>query len=123
MNDGTYNVYSRLRRVSPDIVRDINPLLLEGEEILFAYKGLHDYCAFTSNRIIAVYVPGTTGKKRSYCNIPYTKIDAYSVETLNALDVDSELTLHCTNIGIVRFGFVGKNEILEIAQMISAIIL
>lgn len=123
MNDGTYNVYSRLRRVSPDLVRDINPLLLDGEEILYAYKGLHDYCAFTNNRIVAVYVPGTTGKKKSYCNIPYTKIDAFSIETLNAMDVDSELTLHCQNIGIVRFGFVGKNEALEIAQMVSAIIL
>lgn len=123
MNDGTYNVYSRLRRVSPDIIRDINPLLLEGEEVLFAYKGLHDYCAFTTNRIIAVYVPGTTGKKRSYCTIPYTKIDAFSVETLNALDMDNELTLHVQNIGIVRFGFVGQNETLDIAQMISTIIL
>lgn len=39
-------------------------LLLEGEEILSAFKALRDGVVFTNKRLIAINVQGITGKKR-----------------------------------------------------------
>lgn len=47
-----------------EVANQIQPLLVEGEELYAAFKGIRDYIAFTSKRIIAVNVQGITGKKK-----------------------------------------------------------
>jgi hypothetical protein len=49
-----------------DVESQIRPLLIEGEELHAAFKGMRDYIAFTSKRIIAVNVQGMTGKKKDF---------------------------------------------------------
>ena len=69
----------------------IDPLLVDGEQIVIAYKGLRDFVVFTSKRIIAVNVQGITGKKTDYTSLPLSKIQAWSVETAGTFDLDAEL--------------------------------
>lgn len=58
------------------VADQINPLLIEGEQALVAYKGMRDYVVFTSKRIIAVNVQGITGKKKDFTSLPLAKIQA-----------------------------------------------
>lgn len=104
---------------SPEYATQIEPILVDGEQILGSYKGMRDGVVFTDKRIIALNVQGVTGKKRDYTSLPYSKIAAYSVETAGAFDLDAELDVWISGVGKVRFDFKGKSNILEISKVIS----
>ena len=81
-----------MKPVNPSaVIGDIQPLLINGEEIIGAYKAMRDYCVFTNKRVIAVNVQGMTGKKKDFTSLPYSKVSAYSIETAGVFDLDSEL--------------------------------
>jgi hypothetical protein len=104
---------------SPEYAAQIDPILVEGEQILGCYKGIRDGVVFTDKRIIALNVQGITGKKRDYTSLPYSKIAAYSVESAGTFDLDAELDIWISGVGKVRFEFKGKSNILDISRMIS----
>jgi len=97
----------------------INPMLVPGEQIIGTYKAMRDGVVFTTKRIIAVNVQGITGKKADYTSLPYSKIQAFSVETAGVLDLDSELELWFSGVGLVKFEFSGQSNVAEICRMIS----
>ena len=74
---------------------------------------------FTNKRIIAINVQGITGKKKDFTTLPYSKIQAYSVETAGTFDLDSELDLWFSGMGRVRFEFVARADVTGICRMIS----
>ncbi len=94
-------------------------LLVDGEKIVSSYKGLRDGVVFTSKRIISINVQGLTGKKKDFTSLPYSKIQAYSVETAGSFDWDSELDLWFSGVGKVRFEFVNSADVLSICKIIS----
>jgi hypothetical protein len=98
-------------------------LIVDGEAVLNSYKSMRDGIVFTSMRIIIVNVQGITGKKVDYTSIPYKKINAYSIETSGAFDMDAELDIFVSSIGKIRFEFRGKSDIKEISTFISKAIL
>lgn len=100
-------------------VNMVQALLVNGERVLSAYKGIRDYVVFTDKRVIAVNVQGVTGKKRDYTSLPYATISAYSVETSGVGDMDSELELWYSGLGKVRFEFTGRSDIVRIGQLIA----
>ena len=100
-------------------VNMVQALLVDGERVLSAYKGIRDYVVFTDKRVIAVNVQGVTGKKRDYTSLPYATISAYSVETSGVGDMDSELELWYSGLGKVRFEFTGRSDIVRIGQLIA----
>ena len=100
-------------------VNMVQALLVDGERVLSAYKGIRDYVVFTDKRVIAVNVQGVTGKKRDYTSLPYATISAYSVETSGVGDMDSELELWYSGLGKVRFEFTGRSNIVRIGQLIA----
>lgn len=102
---------------------EISPLLVVDEKLLSAYKGVRDYIVFTNKRIIAVNVQGITGKKKDLTTLPYSKIQAYSIETSGTLDIDSELELYFSGLGKVKLEFTGNTNIIEIGQIIGSFIL
>lgn len=97
----------------------IKPIMVPGEEIIAEYTALRDFVVFTSRRIIAVNVQGMTGKKKDFTSLPYSKIQAFSVETAGVLDLDSELDIFFSGLGKVRFEFKGACDIAAIGRMIS----
>lgn len=108
---------------TPTHVSAIQPLMVAGEQVISEYSALRDYIIFTNKRIIAVNVQGVTGKKKDFTTLPYSKIQAFSVETAGMLDLDSELEIYFSGLGKVKFEISGSNDIAEIGKIISEKIL
>ena len=116
--------FIKMRQTNPEVViKDVQPLLIDGEDIIGVYKALRDYCVFTNKRVISVNVQGMTGKKKDYTSLPYSKVSAYSVETSGVFDLDSELEMYFSGLGKVRFEFTGSCNIVNIGKSISEYIL
>lgn len=97
----------------------IAPMFVQGEHIIGTYQSIRDGVVFTNKRIIAINVQGLTGKKKDFTSLPYSKIQAYSVETAGVLDTDCELDLWFSGLGKVRFEFIHTMNIAEICKLIS----
>lgn len=97
----------------------IGGILVPGEEVLSSFQSIRDGVVFTSKRIIAINVQGITGKKKDFTSLPYSKIQAFSVESAGVFDLDSELELWFSGLGKVKFEFVSKANVNEICSMIS----
>lgn len=118
------NCAFKLKKVKEDsVLRDIQPLLIADEQIVGVYKGIRDYVVFTSKRMIAVNVQGVTGKKKDYTSLPYSKVQAFSVETAGHFDLDSELEIWFSGLGKVKLEFTGGSDIVQIGQLIGGYVL
>jgi hypothetical protein len=60
---------------------------------------VRDFVVFTDKRLIAVNVQGMTGKKRDFTSLPYSKIQAFPIETADSFDLDAELDLWFSGLG------------------------
>ena len=101
----------------------VTPLLIPNEEIIGIYQASRDFVVFTNKRVISVNVQGLTGKKKDFTTLPYSKIQAFSIETAGTFDLDSELDLVFSGLGRVRFEFTGNSDIVAIGKLISSYIL
>ena len=108
---------------NPEYAEKVSELLLNGEQIVDAYKSMRDGVVFTNKRIIAVNVQGLTGSKKDFTSLPYKNIVAYSVETAGTFDLDSELEVYFSEVGAVKFEFSGQTKILEISKIIAEFLL
>lgn len=97
----------------------IKPMFVAGEEIIGTFQAIRDGVVFTNKRIIVVNVQGITGKKKDVTSLPYSKIQAYSVETAGVLDLDSELELWFSGLGKIKLEFVSRANVAEICKIIS----
>ena len=105
--------FFKLKMVSnEDFADQLLPMLSDGENILSTYKGVRDGIVFTNKRIIAINVQGVTGKKKDFSSLPYSKLQAFSVETAGTIDLDSELELYYSGLGRVKFDFTGASDII-----------
>lgn len=124
MIDFNNSSFFRLSEIDPQqLTAEVAPLLVSGEEIQAAFKGIRDSVMFTNKRVIALNVQGMTGKKRDYTSLPYSKVQAFSVETAGTFDLDAELDLWFSGLGTVRFEFKGKVDIRALAQLIGSYVL
>ena len=124
MIDFQNGAFVKLKKVKNDVIEgSISPLLIPGEQIIGAYKGIRDYVAFTTKRVISVNVQGITGKKQDYTSMPYSKITVFSVETAGTLDLDSELEMYFSGVGKVKFEFSGASDIVQIGRTIGEYVL
>lgn len=106
----------------------ISSLLIDGEEIISTYKALRDEVVFTNKRIIAINVQGITGTKKDYTSLPYSKIQAFSVETAGLWESqsifgDAELEIYFSGLGKVKFEFTKDSNIVLIGKIISGYVL
>ena len=97
----------------------VAPILVDGEELIGSYQSIRDGVVFTNLRIITINVQGITGKKKDFTSLPYSKIQAFSVETAGAFDLDSELELWFSGMGRIKLEFIGAADITHICKMIS----
>lgn len=98
-------------------------MLVAGEEILHAFESVRDSIVFTNKRVIALNVQGLTGKKKDYTSLPYSKVQAFSVETAGTFDLDCEIDLWFSSVGKVRFEITGGFDVRSFNQMLSQYIL
>ena len=104
-------------------VTGVEDLLVSDEEIIGSYSTIRDYVVFTDKRIISVNIQGVTGKRKDFTSLPYSRIQAFSVETSGVFDMDSELELYFAGLGKVRFEFSGFSDIKAIGQAIANYVL
>jgi len=116
--------FLKLTKVSNGVnAATVERILIHGEQIISEYKSIRDFVMFTNKRIIAVNVQGITGKKKDFTSLPYSKIQAFSVETAGVFDLDAELEIYFSGLGKVKLEFNGANDITEIARFIGEMIL
>lgn len=114
----------KLSPVEPESqMKRVAPLLVDGEYIVEAFKTIRDAVVFTNKRVIAMNVQGITGKKIDFTSLPYSKIQAYSVETAGTFDLDCELDLFFSGLGHVRFELRGGCDIRALCKTISSYVL
>ena len=106
-----------------DIAPQVAPILVPGELIVSCFKAVRDFVVFTNKRMIAVNVQGMTGKKRDFTSLPYSKVQAFSIETAGTFDLDAELDLWFSGLGTVRLEFKGNADIRSLGQMIASYVL
>lgn len=102
-----------------DFANLITPMFVSGETIIQSFRGIRDGVVFTNKRIFAINVQGITGKKKDFTSLPYSKIQAFSVETAGTFDLDSELDLWFSGLGLAKFEFVSNADVANICRMIS----
>ncbi|WP_459129822.1 PH domain-containing protein [Guggenheimella bovis] len=115
--------FMKLRPVNDTENSIYKELLLPDEKALQAFKSIRDMVVFTSKRIISINVQGITGKKKDFTSIPYSKIQTFSIETSGTFDLDTELHIWISGLGVVRFEFIGSYDITEIQHFIAERIL
>lgn len=115
-----------LKPIDVTAVRDeVNGLLVEGEEIVNAFKTVRDQLVFTNMRIISIDVQGVTGKRKSFTTLPYSKIQFFSIQTPGLVEIfsDSELFIMFSNGYTAKFEFSGNVDIGNIGRILSKYVL
>ena len=111
--------FLKLRPVEDRDQSGYGKLLLPDEEVLQAFQGIRDMVVFTSKRIIAINVQGITGRKKDFTSLPYSRIQAFSIETAGTFDLDAELQIWLSGLGSVKFDIVGSYDISRIQHFIA----
>ncbi|MEY8515032.1 PH domain-containing protein [Lactococcus taiwanensis] len=120
MIDFNNAAFVKLKPTGNDAFRDlISSILTDNESLISTFKGIRDGVVFTTHRIIAINVQGITGKKKDFTSLPYSKIQAFSIETAGTFDLDSELELWFSGLGKVKLEFISQANVSEIAKIIS----
>jgi len=99
--------------------RQVEGMLIPGETVVACFKNVRDSVVFTNKRVIAINVQGITGKKTDYTSLPYAKVQAFSIETAGVIDLDSELHLWFSSVGMVRFEFARGVDVKRLSVYIA----
>ena len=114
----------KLKGVSNDAFQGlISPIFVQGEQIIYSYQTVRDGVVFTNKRILAINIQGITGKKKDISSLPYSKIQAFSIETAGTLDLDSELEIWFSGLGKVKFEFSKDSNVAASGRIISEYVL
>ena len=105
------------------VQKEVLELLVPGEDVVGYYSALRDYVVFTNKRIIACNVQGMTGQKKDFSSLPYSKMQAFSIESAGTFDMDSELTVCYSGLGSIKFDFSANSNVKEIGRTIATYIL
>ncbi|SEF37198.1 PH domain-containing protein [Amycolatopsis pretoriensis] len=124
MIDFSKNAVFKLAPCNPqDIAPTVQPIIIHGEQVMSCFKAVRDFVVFTDKRLIAVNVQGMTGKKKDFTSLPYSKIQAFSIETAGTFDLDAELDLWFSGLGKVRLEFKGSADIRQLGHLIASHVL
>ena len=113
----------KLTPVDETVAKEVKDIFTSDEIIVGCYQAIRDYVVFTNKRLITINVQGITGKKKDFTSLPYTRIQAFSIETAGVLDLDSELELWFAGMGKITLEFSGKSNIKAIGKYISDMVL
>jgi len=118
-------IFGTASQISPeDISREFFPLLVDGEEIVGAFKVVRDLFVFTQCRLILADKQGLTGSKVEYHSIPYKSISQFSVETAGLLDMDAELKIYISsNPSPLKKEFKRGTDILQIQKLLATYVI
>ncbi|BBM01628.1 PH domain-containing protein [Microbulbifer sp. GL-2] len=114
----------KLKPIDTSIARDdFNKFLIDNESIFSGFKTIRDQVVFTNKRIITANVQGLTGSKVDYTSLPYSKVQAFSVETAGTFDMDCEIEIYLGEIGKITFEIKGSFDLIQFNKYISQYVL
>ena len=95
-----------IRIKEKEICKNVQELLLDGEQIVGAYKTVRDQAVFTSHRIFIVDMQGVTGTRQEIFVLPYRKIVHFGIQTAGFGDPlqTSQLTVCYADEHEMKFG-------------------
>ena len=104
------------------VERDLEDILVPGEQVTLAFSLIRDLVVFTEYRLILVDKQGVTGKKTSYESLPYRSISRFSVETSGHFDLDAELKIWVSSAVEPSevLQFKSDNSVIEIQQALAS---
>jgi hypothetical protein len=103
---------------------EFSPILVDGEELIDAYRILRDMLVFTNKRLILVDKQGMTGSKVDYQTIPYERIIRFSKESTGILDLEAELKIWIVGQPQpISKTFTRNQNINEVYQLLSKAVL
>lgn len=104
------------------VERDLEDILVPGEQVTLAFSLIRDLIVFTEFRLILVDKQGVTGKKTSYNPLPYRSISRFSVETSGHFDLDAELKIWVSSAVEPSevLQFKSDNSVIEIQQALAS---
>ncbi|MCU9600505.1 PH domain-containing protein [Pallidibacillus thermolactis] len=105
-----------------DVPRDVQAILIEGEEPQVAYRTVRDVAVVTNKRFIIADKQGITGKKVEIYTIPFKSIDMYSTENAGRLDYNAEIQFW-TRTGKFKLNLNKKVNIRKLDRIIASHIL
>ena len=104
--------------------QEFQPILVEGEDLVAAYRVLRDLIVFTNKRLILVDKQGVTSSKVEYQTIPYARIVRFSKESAGIMDLEAELKIWIVGQPLPITKTFGKNEnVNEVYQILSRAVL
>ena len=108
-----------------ELCKNAQKLLLEGEQVVGAYKTVRDQVIFTTHRIIMVDMQGVTGTRQEIFVLPYRKVLHFGIQTAGFGDPlqSSQLTVCFADGHEAKFGFIGQEDLFRVANAISRCIL
>lgn len=104
------------------VERDLEDILVPGEQVTLAFSLIRDLIVFTEFRFILVDKQGVTGKKTSYKSLPYRSISRFSVETSGHFDLDAELKIWVSSAVEPSevLQFKSDSSVIEIQQALAS---
>ena len=102
------------------VERQLEGILIPGEQVELAYVLIRDLIVFTEKRLILVDKQGVTGKKTSY-----KSISRFTVESSGNFDLDAELKIWISSAlePAEVLQFKSDNNVFEIQQALAAAVL
>lgn len=104
------------------ITKDVQEILIPGEEVAYCCKSVRDVAVFTNKRFIYSDSQGLTGKKKEIYSLPYNSINMYSSENAGTLDFTAEIELW-TRAGHIKVSLKRDADVRMIDKMIASHIL
>lgn len=107
-------------------IRKKYPFLLhETEKILLAFKGRggkgRDKDYFTTHRVLIKDGKGVGSKRKNYKSIPYSSIQAFSVDTSGKLDGDVGVQIWSEGIAYASMSFATETvDIYQVKQFLNS---
>ena len=116
--------FLKLRPVQDSkLERLVQPMLIAGDEIVQTFQGMRDGVVFTDRRVIAVNVQGLTGMKKAFTVLPYSRVQAFAVESAGLGDLDGELQLWFSGgLGAVKFELLAGSDLALLSRVIGSAI-
>ncbi|MBE6703528.1 MAG: PH domain-containing protein [Ruminococcaceae bacterium] len=120
MTDFKNAIFLDLTLVHDSVFEDmVNPLLPEGETVLFAYHTLRNGVLFTDRRILFIGTAGWIEKRRDVTAISYRKVLAFSLETGKERHKDSAVEIAFKGLGKIRLEFAERGSVPALCKLLS----
>jgi hypothetical protein len=108
---------------APEAQEELQPILVEGEQVLRAYHLFRDRLILTDRRLITIDKE-IVGVKRKVLSIPYASIKKFSKESAGIFDLDAELQVWITGEEKpMQWEFSKGANINEVYQLLGKLVL